>query len=397
MAVLLVVAGSVVALNGRQAGQPASQQVETAVDIEDQATNGETVIVQSVNLSEGGFVVIHDSSIEAGDVVGSVIGVSRYLEAGSHQDVPVTLARPLDASAVVVAMAHRDTNGNRVLDFVETNGAVDGPYLAAAPVTETPTPTATATETAIGNETPTETETGMGTETPAGNETPTETPDGTETPTETPVATATPAGPTEEDTVRDAALITVRDEARPPTSLRFENQTAEANTVTVAYVTLYNGGFITIHDATLFDGQAIASVVGTSEYLPPGTHRDVEITLLRDVNATDETLIAMPHHDSNRNQVYDFVISAGVVDFPYADENGTVLDEAVVTAEGAAPPGTETPTETAVTGTPTESPTATETPTGTATETPTLTPTETETTATPTGTANETETGTAGA
>ena len=52
----------------------------TTVSFSDQTTAGTTVTVDSVNVSEGGFVAIHDSSLLEGNVVGSVIGVSEYLE-----------------------------------------------------------------------------------------------------------------------------------------------------------------------------------------------------------------------------------------------------------------------------------------------------------------------------
>lgn len=88
-----------------------------------------------------------------------LLGVSDYLEAGSHEHVPVTLDRPLESDNVtVIAMAHQDTNGNQAFDYALSNQSVDGPY--------------TQSESAGANETPTQ---GVETETP---ETGTATPEG---------------------------------------------------------------------------------------------------------------------------------------------------------------------------------------------------------------------------
>ena len=105
----------------------------------DQATNGTTVQLNSVNLSEGGFVAIHDRNLTAeNDTVGSVIGVSKRLSPGPHQDVRVRLysldnrefnQSRLRTNGSLTAMAHFDSNDNGEFDFVQTNGSVDGPYV----------------------------------------------------------------------------------------------------------------------------------------------------------------------------------------------------------------------------------------------------------------------------
>ncbi|NUC74891.1 hypothetical protein HTZ84_21745 [Haloterrigena sp. SYSU A558-1] len=110
------------------------------VNFSDQATEGETVVVDNVTMASGGFVVIHDSSLLAGgeNVFTSVIGTSAYLEAGTHENVEVTLDEPLAEDETLIAMPHRDTNANETYDFVETQGAADAPYLTAEddPVTD---------------------------------------------------------------------------------------------------------------------------------------------------------------------------------------------------------------------------------------------------------------------
>ncbi|MFC5969879.1 BGTF surface domain-containing protein [Halomarina salina] len=101
------------------------------VSISDQEGDGSTVTVDSVTLSEGGFVTIHDSSLtEEGDAIGSVLGTSEYLESGEQSDVEVTLDSPLNESGTVIAMPHMDSNGNEQYDFVTSEGSEDGPYTS---------------------------------------------------------------------------------------------------------------------------------------------------------------------------------------------------------------------------------------------------------------------------
>lgn len=119
-----------------------SQQVRTpnaTMVFTDQTTNGTTVQLNSVNLSQGGFVAIHNASLTTqNDTVGSVIGVSERLSPGPHQDVQVRLyavaGREFNQSRLrtngsLTAMVHFDSNENGQFDFVRTNGSVDGPYV----------------------------------------------------------------------------------------------------------------------------------------------------------------------------------------------------------------------------------------------------------------------------
>ena len=83
-------------------------------------TATDSVNVHSVYLPDGGFVAIHDSTLTTeGDAVGSVIGVSEYLEAGIHNSVPVALFNEdltgasfdqdaLQEGQTLIAMPHQD-------------------------------------------------------------------------------------------------------------------------------------------------------------------------------------------------------------------------------------------------------------------------------------------------
>ncbi|WP_049901134.1 hypothetical protein [Natrinema sp. J7-1] len=108
------------------------------VTFNDQAIDNDTVVVENATLASGGFVAIHDSSLLVGNVVDSVIGSSTYLEAGTHENIEITLDEPLEEDETLIAMPHRDTNDNETYDFVETDGQADGPYLTAdnEPVTD---------------------------------------------------------------------------------------------------------------------------------------------------------------------------------------------------------------------------------------------------------------------
>ena len=111
---------------------------DASVTFEDQTSEGETVVIESVTVPEDGFVAIHNASLLDGEVVSSVIGVSEYLEAGTHEDVEVTLFEGVDGTTfdqsaleedgTLIAMPHRDTDGDEEYDFVQNKGGNDGPY-----------------------------------------------------------------------------------------------------------------------------------------------------------------------------------------------------------------------------------------------------------------------------
>jgi surface glycoprotein (TIGR04207 family)/PGF-CTERM protein len=134
--------------------------------------------------------------------------------------------------------------------------------------------------------------------------------------------------------------------------------------ITVDSVYLPDGGFVTIHDGSLQDGDTFDSVRGTSGYLDADTtHTNVVVTL-DSPYTEDGTAIAMPHKDTNYNEEYDFVDSEGAEDGPYTDGGDIVVASASVTFEQ-----TETPTDTPEPGT--DELTETETPEPTDTPTPT--------------------------
>ncbi|MFC5367833.1 DUF7282 domain-containing protein [Salinirubrum litoreum] len=108
----------------------------TFADGETQA-GGTQVVLESVELDEGGFVTVRDAGLGT-DTTGSVIGVSEYLDAGTHESVVVDLfdvpgasferERLSIGSQTLTAVLHRDTDGDRTFDFVASGGAADAPY-----------------------------------------------------------------------------------------------------------------------------------------------------------------------------------------------------------------------------------------------------------------------------
>jgi PGF-CTERM protein len=173
------------------------------------------------------------------------------------------------------------------------------------------------------------------------------------------------------DTVTEDGII-----RGPQASVSISDQTVQAGSseqvITVDSVSLSRGGFVTIHDSTLLDGDAVGSVRGTSDFLAPGEYEDVEVTLGTPYESGgSDTIIAMPHLDTNGNEQYDFVISGGQDDAPYTTADGSpVVADAELTIEAE-----ETTTEETTTSTPEPTTTSTPEPTTTSTPEPTTTTT----------------------
>ncbi len=101
---------------------------EASVTFADQDSDGETVVVEDLSLSEGGFIAIHDEAVFEGEV-DSVRGVSEYLEPGDHEDVEIELEEPIAEERTLFAVAHLDTTGDEEFTYVETDGEEDVPYV----------------------------------------------------------------------------------------------------------------------------------------------------------------------------------------------------------------------------------------------------------------------------
>jgi len=368
----LAIGTGVVVRGTAQEGDGADDsQSETApfasVQFSNQESGGTDVVVDQATFSEPGYVAFHDLSLFQGDVLESVVGVTERLDAGVHYETEAQLfdvpgadfeEDSLQGTGALVAMPHSETGDDETYDFVESGGEEDGPIAEAGlPVVDL----AFVALTGDDEETATETPGGTDTETPGGTDT--ETPEGTETPAET----ETPEG-----TAGETATGTATDEGTPFATVDFENQVLDGDTVSVGEAVLSEGGYVALHDARLVQGQTIESVVGVSDYLEPGRHRTIEVTL-DDPDAVAEVafpappvkpLIPMPHVETDGDQTYDFVTSEGEDDGPYTEAGQAVVDLGFVAPEDD---GTETGTAGTETGTPTDTDGTTDTPTDTET------------------------------
>jgi|GEM_PF-96104 len=81
------------------------------VTFTEQTMSGDSVVVDSVSLSDGGFVVVHQQTSD-----GEVIGHSRYLEPGTHQNVRVRLDSTYAEEMTLFAVTYLDSNGNGEFD-----------------------------------------------------------------------------------------------------------------------------------------------------------------------------------------------------------------------------------------------------------------------------------------
>ncbi|MFA9426293.1 hypothetical protein [Natronorubrum sp. A-ect3] len=110
---------------------------EATITFADQDRDGDSVVVDSVDLSEGGFVAIYGGDAVA-DPAG-VLGSSDYLEPGAHDDVEIDLETPIEDDQPLVAVVHHETTGDETFQYAESDGADDEPYVTptGAPVLDT--------------------------------------------------------------------------------------------------------------------------------------------------------------------------------------------------------------------------------------------------------------------
>lgn len=86
----------------------------------DQSSDGKTLVIdQAVFNGQNGFVAIHSDS---GGAPGPVIGVTNLLDAGTHDDITITLTQPIEASATVFPMLHTDSDKDGKYTFPGPDG-----------------------------------------------------------------------------------------------------------------------------------------------------------------------------------------------------------------------------------------------------------------------------------
>lgn len=104
-------------------------------------------------------------------------------------------------------------------------------------------------------------------------------------------------------------------------NIAFENQVSNGTAVTLQSVTVPEGGFVVVHDTGLIRGNVTDSILGTSQFLEVGTHRNVTVRLDEPVSES-QRLVAVAYRDSNDNEEFDFVASGRTVDGPYTQPDG---------------------------------------------------------------------------
>ena len=435
-------ADSAADLGTRPVAQVANDTNDTSAPIElvfdDQESDGTNVTVANATLPDGGYVSIVDESTFDGNVTpADVLGATTYLEAGSTENVTVTLSEPLTEGTTLTAVAHQETNqtndtANATLDYITSNGTDDIPYTnpdgtdfndnatvtvgtfdnATSPTRETPFDVTAldAPETATTGDTITVNAT---VENPA-NETATERVDfrlegdvvltqnvtliANQTGTVVYEVNTTGLAPGTydhgvfADLTGETAQITLANETTDGAdgnvtdnaSITFEDQETNGTSATVESASNATGPFY-VAVWTTNDTDDPESLLGVQPVI--GSETVTPVTVDFDETLTEnQTLVAAVHPDADGN--------SSTLNDPDA-ETLLATDTANVTIAEDEPEPTETPTNETNETDDNETTTETATATPTATETPTATPTATETaTATPTATPTSTETAT---
>ncbi|MFP9190321.1 DUF4179 domain-containing protein [Natrialbaceae archaeon A-CW1-1] len=143
-----VVVAAVVVIGQAPAIMGVDDQPEATITFEDQTTNGTNVEIESVSLSDGGFVVITNSA-------GERVAVSEHLGAGSHENV--TIEQNEDDSGDLLgqltATVHQDTTGDGTYAFETSDGEEDRPYIENGyPVSDRASVTLTSNDTDIATD-----------------------------------------------------------------------------------------------------------------------------------------------------------------------------------------------------------------------------------------------------
>lgn len=129
----------------------ATTTANASITFANQTSKGANVTIESATLPEGGFVAIHSEGYTTGGASAdsSIIATSGYIKPGEHANFTVAISHAppgnypglnrsrLNASSSLTAMVHKDTNGNKQMDFVRSLGANDTAYTAGkSPVAE---------------------------------------------------------------------------------------------------------------------------------------------------------------------------------------------------------------------------------------------------------------------
>jgi flagellar protein FlaJ len=107
-----------------------SAPVATVADT-DTTSPGNSVFLESVSTSDGGFVAVYADDSKLGEQGVTLLGHSQYLPPGEHTQLQIPLQDgEIDSDRTIRIVAHRDTNGNKKFDYQPpgTAGQPDSPY-----------------------------------------------------------------------------------------------------------------------------------------------------------------------------------------------------------------------------------------------------------------------------
>lgn len=118
------------------------------------------------------------------------------------------------------------------------------------------------------------------------------------------------------------ALFGVND---PDASIEFEDQERDGTNVTIAAVSVSEGGFVVVSDSN-------GNTLGVSDYLESGEHENVTVNqTVADDREMLGQLTATAHQDSTNNETYAYNETDGEEDQPYIEDGFPVSDTASVT------------------------------------------------------------------
>lgn len=268
--------------NGSQNDSTASN---TSVTVENQTSTGTSVRIRSVTLPEDGFVTVHNRSYRApeNESVDSIVGVSRHLDAGRHENVTVVFRQVLDANQTLTAVVHRDGNGNENFDYATANGFIDTAFgVNGTPVRDSAAVT---------------------------------------------VQRLPPPG------------VGSAFEDRPTSpSVTVENQTVINDRIAIDSVRLPSYSHIVVHNSSYnASAPSTETIIGRTKQVRVGRFQNVTIELYdvpgrntsrNRLNGTERVYVSL-YRDTNRNGEFDYRNLSQGIDAPYLNESGVPLVESV--------------------------------------------------------------------
>ena len=242
-------------LEGAMVVAPMTIATTDGMAVFDQTHDNATITIDTANLSEDGFIVVH--AFDANDelVLTPPLGVT-YLKAGFHRFVKVTLdtdvlmANNYSDTKAVLPMLHVDANANQAYEFPEGG---DVPVMVAG---------------------------------------------------EMAVASLMLSQP-----MMDGDMMAMV-EAMDMEVINIEMTQYE---VTIPSVTLAQSGFVVLHTADAAGNMVVLPFLAHSDLLPAGKSENVTITIANDTGVlVGDTLFAMAHVDDG-DGMYNFPASDGPV------------------------------------------------------------------------------------